>query len=259
MNFMFPIHTVRTSVFNYDEIPPGYYFKAMQGGSAVQRFWHRTKFQAVADLIRDGERVLDMGCGPGSFLYVLGESRPHVSAVGVDIASGQIEFAKSEIQARYPDGRISFKALPPGNVPQLGFEPASFDTVTCIEVIEHLHPQLAMRLLQEAFKVLKPEGRLIITTPNYRSLWPIIEWALEKLSPVKYHEQHISKFTPNAFVKFLEAAAFELIELETIFILSPFLNAFSSNLARGLYGVERKLPFRAGSLLVAECKKSNLL
>lgn len=252
---MLPIHKVRSSVFNYDEIPLGYYFQAMQKGSSTQRFWHRKKFESVAKMIRDDEKVLDMGCGPGSFLYTLGETKKNVTAVGVDIASGQIEFAKREIQSKYPDERISFRTLTPGPMP---FEAGTFDVVTCIEVIEHIHPQLAMKLLWDASRVLKPDGRLIITTPNYRSLWPLIEFALEKLSPVKYHEQHISKFTPNALVKFLEAGGFELVELETIFVLAPFLSGISPQLANLLNRLEKKLPLRPGSLLIAECRKVEL-
>src|ERR1700719_2852300 len=104
---MLSIHRTKLTVFNYDEIPPGYYFKVMLQGSAIQRFWHQEKFREIARRIRDNERVLDVGCGPGSFLHILGEERPHVRATGVDIASGQIDFATREIASRYPDGRIS--------------------------------------------------------------------------------------------------------------------------------------------------------
>jgi hypothetical protein len=103
--------------------------------------------------------------------------------------------------------------------------------------------------------VLKPQGKLIITTPNYRSLWPFIEWGLEKTSPVKYHDQHISQFTPNAFVKFLEICGFEMKDLRTIFIVAPFLAGLSRGLARGVFAVERKVAPRMGSLLVAEAAR----
>src|SRR5689334_6779951 len=78
--FMLPIHRYQTSVFNYDEIPAGYYYQAMVSGSATQRFWHRKKFSRVADFVRDGETVLDLGCGPGSFLSILAERYPSVRA-----------------------------------------------------------------------------------------------------------------------------------------------------------------------------------
>ena len=250
---MFPLHKAKSSVFNYDDIPAGYYFEAMAKGSGVQKFWHREKFEEVARKIGNSDKVLDIGCGPGSFLSVVGQTKPQAKAIGVDVASRQIDFAIQNVQSQFTDGRVSFQVMKIDEN-RLPFPDASFDVVTCIEVIEHIHPYLAIKLLEEARRVLKPTGRLIVTTPNYRSLWPFIEFALERMSPVKYHEQHISKFTPNALIKFLEAAGFEVQKFNTIFIIAPFLMAFAPPLARLLHALERRLPVQLGSLLVAECK-----
>ena len=52
-----------------------------------------------------------------------------------------------------------------------------FDCILLSEVIEHLEvPQISIR---EAARVLCPGGRLLITTPNYRSFWPVMEWAVD--------------------------------------------------------------------------------
>lgn len=250
---MLPLHTAKVSVFNYDEIPPGYYHRVMLAGGPVQRFWHREKFLAIARRVGERDRVLDLGCGPGSFLSVLAEAKPGVRAIGVDIASRQIEYARTEVAAKFLDGRIEFRALGPGfGVPD--FPDGAFDVVTCIEVIEHIHPYYAIRMLTEAKRVLKPGGKFLITTPNYRSLWPLIEKALERLSPVKYHAQHINQYTPNALVKFLESAGLEVADLRTIFILAPFLAGLSPQLAHRVHRFEQRLPLRGGSLLVAEAR-----
>ena len=60
-----------------------------------------------------------------------------------------------------------------------------------IELIEHLPPADARRLLAEARGMLSPQGRLVVTTPNYRSLWPLIEWGLNRVSRVSYEQQRI--------------------------------------------------------------------
>ncbi|MGK5084979.1 class I SAM-dependent methyltransferase [Bdellovibrionota bacterium FG-1] len=252
---MLPIHRTPKTVFNYDDIPAGYYHEAMLQGRPTQRFWHREKFREVASRIRDGERVLDLGCGPGSFLHVLTEEKPQIEAIGADIASRQINYAKNFFQASQPQARVSFQALDLATEQgRLPFEDASFDVITSIEVVEHIHPHLAAQMLMEARRVLKPQGRLLITTPNYRSFWPLIELLLEKLSPVKYHDQHINKFTPNAFVKFLEICGYEVLGLDTIFVVAPFLASLSPWAAKKFYAFERNALPRIGSLLMAEAR-----
>ncbi len=250
---MLPVHKTLKSVFNYDEIPPGYYYTVMREGSPVQRFWHRRKFAYVAGLIPDGAEVLDFGCGAGTFLAVLAEERPAVRAVGVDIGSSQIDFANREVATLFPESRIRFEALrdASGTVP---FADGSFDVVTSIEVIEHLHPALAHRFLLDARRLLKPGGRLIVTTPNYRSLWPLIELVLERMSPVKYHDQHINKFTPSSVVKFVESGGFEVERVTSIFIAAPFLAPLSAHLAGVVHRMETAVQLHAGSLLVVEAR-----
>jgi 2-polyprenyl-3-methyl-5-hydroxy-6-metoxy-1,4-benzoquinol methylase len=42
----------------------------------------------------------------------------------------------------------------------------AFDAITCFEVVEHMSPKDALDLLQSAFKLLRPQGRLFVSTPN---------------------------------------------------------------------------------------------
>lgn len=110
---MLPIHRVKNTIFNYDEIPAGYYHQAMLSGGQVQRFWHREKFREVARRIGSEDRVLDLGCGPGSFLHVLSEEKPAVSGVGVDIASRQIDYAQKFFRENRQGARIEFHTWTP--------------------------------------------------------------------------------------------------------------------------------------------------
>lgn len=253
---MLPLHRVKATVFNYEEIPAGYYFKVMNEGSAPQRFWHKYKFREIARRIPKDSHVLDFGCGPGSFLHILKTERPDLTAVGVDIAGRQIAFAQENVATS--DEKFSFVQVEEEKV-KLPFASGTFDVVTSIEVIEHVHPYLAMQILAEARRVLKSDGKIIVTTPNYRSLWPLIEYLLEKLSPVKYHDQHISKFTPNALVKVMESSGFEVKDLNSLFVIAPFTAAISKRMAGGLHGLEKSFKHLLGSLLVVEGEKLDWL
>ncbi len=255
---MLPIHRSAVSVFDYQSIPTGYYFKAMVSGSAAQRFWHQYKFQAVAQRLNSQDRILDLGCGPGSFLWTVQKAHPGIHAVGADVASDQLIFARETLAKESGAKNIEFVQISETQQ-QLPFESGSFDVVSMIELVEHIHPYFAHSILRDVQRVLKPGGRLLITTPNYRSLWPFIEFGLERFGGVKYHDQHINKFTPNAFVKFLESAGYEIKKLRSIFVVAPFLGGLSWKLAERFHMLESKLPGLPGSLLVAEARKGNWL
>jgi SAM-dependent methyltransferase len=256
---LLPLHISKNyTVFNYEDIPAGYYYEAMLHGSGIQRFWHQKKFAEVSKHIKNSETVLDLGCGPGSFLSILGKMYPDVVATGVDIAQGQIDFANSNVGSSFKDHRISFKLMDEKDS-KTPFEAQTFDVVTSIEVIEHIHPFLASKLLQEGRRVLKPNGKLILTTPNYRSFWPLIELVLERFSKVKYHDQHINKFTPNSFVKFVESAGFKVEKVSTLFMIAPFLvPLIGEKLAAKVLEFEKRLPGRFGSLLIVEATPLSL-
>ena len=76
-----------------------------------------------------------------------------------------------------------------------------FDAVTFIEVIEHLDQDQIFAFFKMIDFLTHAGSEIIITTPNYLSLWPALEIALNVISDVKYEEQHITKFTTFNIVK----------------------------------------------------------
>jgi ubiquinone/menaquinone biosynthesis C-methylase UbiE len=101
-----------------------------------------------------GAHVLDAGCGSG---YGTAEFGTAASVTAADISADALQYARRSFGrpgVRFV--RASCEALP--------FAPASFDLITAFEVIEHLeHWQ---KLLDEANRVLKPSGTLLVSTPN---------------------------------------------------------------------------------------------
>jgi SAM-dependent methyltransferase len=160
-----------------------------------------------------------------------------------------LEEAKSGIEA--PIGFACIQAI--GESLPLANE--SFDCVLMSEVIEHLEaPQIS---ICEAVRVLRPGGRLLITTPNYRSFWPLMEWAVDRLNmtPKMAGEQHISRFYPSSLNRMLVESGLNIEYSGSIYNLSPFLSLVSSEQAKRQLQRELRARSILGMILVAVAVK----
>lgn len=236
--------------FNYDSIPAGYYFRAMNSGALPQRFWHRNKFLQVLAVVPPGAgELLDIGCAAGSLAYIASQVRPALRITGVDISEAQIEFANAFVAPGVPGAR--FQSVAPGPLP---FEDAAFDVVTTVELIEHLDRSHCEELAREVHRLLRPGGTWVITTPNYMSHWPLLEILLEARSPVKYGEQHITKFSPRILKKFVEKHGFKVDFLRKFFVIAPFVSWLGGKLADLILLIEMRLKL-PGCLILLRCIK----
>ena len=102
-----------------------------------------------------GERVLDLGCGAGYGSALLAESA--LSVTGVDVSPEAVEYAR----AHYTRPNLNFFAA---SCTATGLPDASFDLITAFEIIEHLEDW--PRLLEEARRMLTPDGQFLVSTPN---------------------------------------------------------------------------------------------
>ncbi len=114
-----------------------------------------------AAALADGARVLDAGCGLGYGAAVLHEAGAE-SVVGVDISLAAIELAASAVP--------SDVELRQGDLSALDLPDDTFDLVVCFEVLEHIEDGAAV--LDELRRVLRPEGVLVVSSPNRREYPP---------------------------------------------------------------------------------------
>ncbi|HEX3804238.1 MAG TPA: class I SAM-dependent methyltransferase [Solirubrobacteraceae bacterium] len=113
----------------------------------------------LTDEVREGDRVVDLGCGAGTFTRVAADAGAG-SVIGVDVAEAAL------VRARAADPELDFRLVPfEGPLP---LEDSGADLVWCSEVIEHVADTAAW--LSEVRRVLAPGGRLLLTTPAHDRL-----------------------------------------------------------------------------------------
>jgi 2-polyprenyl-3-methyl-5-hydroxy-6-metoxy-1,4-benzoquinol methylase len=217
----------------------------------AQSKWHHLEYDVVRREIPDGSVHLDIGCGPGTFIGTLPVT---VQSIGLDLAATQIRYAREH----YAAPNRSFEIMSPAQVP---LPDGSVSVVTLIEVIEHLTVDEIRALLDAVRRVLSPGGRVVLTTPNYTSLWPVLEWVVNRCAEVSYEEQHITRFNAARLETVLSSSGFQIEKVSSFLFASPFVAPFGWRLADAVARVE--LPFinvfgrwRGGHLLLGIGRKS---
>lgn len=125
--------------------------------------------------VRPGERVLDLGCGPGTLTFPLVEAAGGSGlAVGVDLAHGMLVLARA--------GAAPPPLLAQMDLERLAFADAAFDAVASGHSL-HFCPDLP-GALAEARRVLRQDGRFAASVPlNVPRRWRLLDSVLDELAP----------------------------------------------------------------------------
>ncbi|QOI97177.1 MAG: class I SAM-dependent methyltransferase [Flammeovirgaceae bacterium] len=120
-------------------------------------------------------KVLEIGCGEGRGVELLIQKADSFTAVD------KIEGALQKLRARFPQATFIAMNLPP----LTGLPDNAFDCVVSFQVIEHIKNDRLF--LQEIYRVLKPGGLALLTTPNRkmsltRNPWHVREYLADELT-----------------------------------------------------------------------------
>jgi len=124
------------------------------GAEALVRPFNVARIQTISDMVRPlgtGLQILDVGGGDGLIGEHLWKMQNNIVTIDLPTVSAQSH-------------QREFLSAVTGDAEELPFKPSSFDVVLASEIVEHLwNPN---NFLDDAYKILKTEGHLIISTPD---------------------------------------------------------------------------------------------
>jgi SAM-dependent methyltransferase len=226
--------------FDYETISGGYYDAVYRRGRGIQSKWHHLKFRRVIEEIEGHRRHLDVGCGPGTLIGLLDHG---FISTGIDISTTEIDHARRA----YASESKRFFAVPAHALPD---ECRDYDVATIVEVIEHLAPGELDDVLRTTIERLRPGGKLVVTTPNFRSAWPLVEMVVDRLGQLDYAPQHINNFTLPRLRQLLQDLKLGDVRIHPYLALAPFAAPLGWRLADMLAYLERGPLERVAGLLL---------
>jgi SAM-dependent methyltransferase len=139
--------------------------------------------------------LIDCGAGTGRFAA---EAARYCSAIAVDDHEESLGLARRHLGSH---------AVKRGSCTDLPFADAVADSVTALDVIEHVENDRGA--LREMARVLKPEGVLVVTVPAFQALWSDWDVALH----------HVRRYRRAQLVERLREAGFELLHCNYVNVL----------------------------------------
>jgi 2-polyprenyl-3-methyl-5-hydroxy-6-metoxy-1,4-benzoquinol methylase len=202
------------------------------------RFLRAVELKAIRFRIKS---ILDVGCGRGFFLYILKRYFGVKIADGTQIEDNSYKYAKNVLKLNI------YKE----DMPAIELPAVHYDAVTYWHVLEHL--QKPEEHLQEAYRILKPKGLLLLETPNYQA------WSrfLTGNSWLSYDVQnHIFFFTKDSLKALVERCGFKLkcyssfsFEYATFTSCQSILNKITGSRDKFYLWIQNKETFSATILL----------
>lgn len=182
----------------------------------------KRKLNLINSFSFSDKQLLDVGCGTGDFLKIAKENNWQVSGIEPNSNARKIANGKT--------GNFVFDSDQ-----LLKFKPQSFDVITLWHVLEHL-PKLENHI--SIFEsLLKPNGRLIIAVPNYKSfdaLYYKKYWAAFDVP------RHLWHFSQQSISKLVQQQGMQLVKIKPMSFDSYYVSLLSEKYKNGFMN-----PFKA--------------
>jgi SAM-dependent methyltransferase len=216
---------------HYDEA----YFADLSARYRTRNRFARQRIANVFSLLPDvrGRRVLDIGCGMGTFTFEAA-TRGARYALGVDMAVSGIAAASRIAREERVKGcgflLADAASLPVGN--------ATVDVAVAADFTEHLDDETMRRVLTEAARVVKPNGTLVIYTPEAGH---IFERLRDRGILLEQEPSHIGIRSADALADFAVAAGFKVERIQYLPSHLPVWNLLERAFARWVPLLRRRI------------------
>ncbi len=161
--------------------------------------------------LESGQRILDVGCGPGTITRDLAQWVAPGGVLGIDAVDGVLDEARALLEAPDAPANCRFQR---GDVYALDFDDESFDVVHAHQVLQHLTDPVAA--LIEMRRVLAPGGVLAVRDADYGAMsWAPADTDLTRWADL-YHriadQLHVDADAGRHLLGWVQAAGFTDIE-----------------------------------------------
>jgi len=208
------IHDISIAKTRQDYNSIANYFSATRN-----RIW--PELNQFKDLIKDGQNILDWGCGNGHMLEFF--NGYDIKYFGVDISDNLIELANESYASEVKSGRAQFFKIGEN---KKDFPNEFFDLVFMVASFHHL-PDEASRLevLQKVYNEIKVGGKLIIIVWNLQSDWAKSKHDFELIDKQNFLipwkdkdgkiicQRYYHHFTPEELTELLEKVGFKIKQI----------------------------------------------